>query len=150
VLSDITKEMGELYYATHCALADSLATAALREPASAPRAIAAYGQLLEIPNLPREWLNQGRYKRAKLLEQIGQHGEAVTGYYELIKTPQGEQPEWFWYYKGGFDAANLLQTQKDWKSAVGIYEELARANGPRANEARQRSRELKLRNFVLE
>jgi len=56
--------------------------------------------------------------------------------------------EFFWFYKAGFYAAHLFEQQEDWKAAIGIYQKMAKRDGPRAAEARSRLSQLRLEKFI--
>ena len=65
----------------------------------------------------------------------------------LEKTaPEGR--DFFWFYKAGFDAADVFRLQGQWKSAVGIYDKMANLPGPRAAEARERAAQLRVEKFL--
>ena len=64
--------------------------------------------------------------------------------------PLAAEREYFWFYKAGFDAARTFEQQENWKSAVGIYQKMAKAEGPRTAEAQGRMRQLRLEHFIWE
>lgn len=165
----------ELRFAALCGKADSLVATAPNDPQAYEKAIAIYDQLATDPEVARPWRNQALYKKAKCLERQGAREGALAVFYEVLqpraiavasaapgatpaagdedeveKEATGDVPEYFWYYKAGFDAARLLEAQEKWKSAIGMYEKMAKAAGPRSEEAGKRAEQLRLEHFVWE
>jgi len=70
-------------------------------------------------------------------------------FYDVLQaeTAAGE-PDYFWYYKAGFDAARMLEAQEQWKAEIGVYEKMAKSQGPRAEEAKKRAEQLRLEHFI--
>src|SRR5438874_7009416 len=56
--------------------------------------------------------------------------------------------EFFWFYKAGFNAGQLLEADAKWESAAAVYEKLAAASGTRSDEARERLDRLRLEHFL--
>lgn len=83
-------------------------------------------------------------------EQANDADAALSAYYEALTAPRDRQPEFFWYYKAGFAAAELLIKQDRLKEAVAIYEKMAASPGPLANEAKEKVKRLRLENFIWE
>ncbi|HEY8902304.1 MAG TPA: hypothetical protein VIM48_01270, partial [Chthoniobacterales bacterium] len=69
---------------------------------------------------------------------------------EVLSAPRDKQPEYFWYYKAGFEAANILIARKRYKEAAAIYQKMADSPGPRAAEFSERVKRLRLENFIWE
>ena len=67
---------------------------------------------------------------------------------DILKANATGPRETFWFAKAGFDAAALLESRQQWKSAVGIYEKMTAIPGPHAEQARQRIRKLRLEHFL--
>jgi hypothetical protein len=53
-----------------------------------------------------------------------------------------------WYYRAGFDAADILEKKRSWTSAASVYEKLASDTGPKAQEAKSRLERLRLEHFL--
>ena len=96
------------------------------------------------------WRNQALYKKGKCLEKQNKTSEALTVFYDVLASQSGTEPDYFWYYKAGFDAAKMLEAGEQWKSAIGIYKKMAAVNGPRAKEAGDRARQLRMEHFIWE
>ena len=81
-------------------------------------------------------------------EKLGNYDAALDSYYGAFSQNQKGGPEYFWFYKAGFDAGRLLESQKLWKEAIAVYEKIGSIEGPRAEEARARVSRLRLENFI--
>ncbi|GAT33939.1 TolA-binding protein [Terrimicrobium sacchariphilum] len=114
------------------------------------QAIATWDQVAADPSAPRQWSNQALAKMGAAYEKLGDNQAALNCYYRVFSQDQKGEPEYFWYYKAGFDAGRLLESQKLWKEAIAVYEKIAALEGPRAEEARNRVNKLRLENFLWE
>ncbi|MGH8048577.1 MAG: tetratricopeptide repeat protein [Chthoniobacterales bacterium] len=97
--------------------------------------------------LPAE-RNEALTRAGAASAQKGDLDAALASYYEVLTAPRDRQPEYFWYYKAGFDAAQLLDAGKRYKEEAAIYEKMAGAPGPRADEFKDRLKRLRLENFI--
>ena len=135
-----------------CAKGDIYFELASSDAANYRRAWAAYDQLAKDDSAPAHWRNQAAFKKGLCLEKQADRPGALTVFYEVIE-PQGEgggQPEQFWFYKAGFNAARLLEEEGKWESAAAVYEKLAAIGGARSDEARSRMNQLRLEHFLWE
>jgi tetratricopeptide (TPR) repeat protein len=114
-----------------------------------PEAIAAW-RLAAAPEVPARWRNQALVKIGAASERLGEIPAALSSYHDVLSHKSDSQPEYFWYYKAGFDAARILESQAQVDEAIVIYEKLAAKDGPRSEEARQRLNALRLENFLWE
>ncbi len=94
--------------------------------------------------------NEAMTKAATAYEKLGNTDAALSGYYRVVDTPGEGEPEYFWFYKSGFDAARILESQGRWEEAMIVYQKLADAHGPRSAEAESRVKRLRLENFIWE
>lgn len=99
--------------------------------------------------LPAE-RNEALTRAAAASAHKGDTDAALAAYYEVLTAPRDSQPEYFWYYKAGSDAAQILESAKRYKEAAAIYEKMAAAPGPRADEFKERLKRLRLVNFIWE
>ncbi len=121
-------------------------------------AIATFERVLAEPEAAPSEKNEARYMRARAFEQLGNLEAALEAYYSAIEPKdeatsdesQETDAEYFWSYKAGFDAARLLESQKRWSSALRVYETLSALDGPRSEEAKARSDQLRLEHFLWE
>jgi predicted negative regulator of RcsB-dependent stress response len=100
-------------------------------------------------SLPAE-RNEALTRAAAAAARKGDVDAAIAACYEVLTAPRDAQPEFFWYYKAGFDAAQLLVKAKRYKEAAAIYEKMAAAPGPRAAEFKDLLNRLRLENFIWE
>ncbi len=140
----------ELRFAALSGKGDNLLVLGRKDAAQSEAAVAVFTQLAAQPDVTPSWRNQALYKKAKALEQLRRVPEALTVYYEVLDRSAGAEREYFWYYKAGFDAARIFEQQAQWKSAIGIYEKMAKVDGPRSAEAAARVKQLRLEKFIWE
>lgn len=109
-----------------------------------------FNRLATIPGISQYWRNLALYKRGKGLGWLGKKDEMLTSFYDTLTQPNqaGETPEYYWSSRAGFDAAETLEADGQWKSAIGIYQKLVEAKVPRAKEASERIDRLRLEHFI--
>lgn len=138
----------ELRAAALCGKGDNIALLGRKDSQQLEAAIAVYDFLAGLPDVTPTWRNQALYKKGKALEQLKRQPEALTAYYDVLEKSAAGDREFFWYYKAGFEAAHLFVEQENWKSAIGIYQKMARLEGPRAAEAKAKLSQLRLERFI--
>ena len=117
------------------------------DPASYKAAIEIWKQIA-VENPDPAWRNQALTRIGTAQEKTGDLNAAVASYYEVFKPAAEAPPEFFWFYKAGFAAGRILEARKDWPEAIRVYELMAAAEGPRALEARNRIKKIRLENFI--
>jgi tetratricopeptide (TPR) repeat protein len=137
-----------LRFATLCSKADNLATLGHKDPAQFEAAVAVYDSLAALPEVTPAWRNQALYKKGRAFEELGRQEEALTAYYDVLDRTVNDGHEFFWFYKAGFDAAQLFEQQQNWKAAIGIYKKMAKLEGPRSPEVKARLDQLRLEKFI--
>jgi TolA-binding protein len=140
----------ELRYAAMAAKGENLLILGRKDKKVLDAALGVFDQLATLPEVPIAWRNQALYKKATALEKLGRLPEALTAYYDVLEQDRTEAREFFWFYKAGFDLAAIFEQQGNWKSAIGIYERIARLEGPRAADALSRAKDLRLKHFIWE
>jgi tetratricopeptide (TPR) repeat protein len=122
------------------------------DPANYDRAIAAYDQLANDSNEASHWRNQALFKKGICLEKKADRDAALATFYQVVEISARPErlPEFFWFYKAGFNAARLLENDSRWNSAAKIYEKLVAAGGTRSDEAKARLTRLRLEHFLWE
>lgn len=139
----------ELRYMTLIEKGDTLFDLGAKDPKSYNAAIDAWQQIAGDPAAPKTFTNQALAKMGAAWEKLGNSDAALDCYYRVFAKGQDKgEPEYFWYYKAGFSAGELLSSQKLWKEAVAVYEKIGSIEGPRAEEARDRVNKLRLENFI--
>lgn len=133
-----------------CGKADIFFEQANSDVANLQRAVGIYDQLAnEAANQPH-WRNQALFKKGVCLEKSSDREGALATFYRILEfNPSPDKPpEFFWFYKAGFNAARLLEEQQKWEAAAVVYEKLVVANGPRSEEANARLDQLRLEHFL--
>lgn len=133
-----------------CGKGDIYFEMAATDPQNYQRAIEAYDQLAADREAPPHWRNQALFKKGLCLEKKSDHAGALASFYMILEeATRSERPrEFFWFYKAGFNAGQLLEADSKWQAAASIYEKLASAGGTRSGEARERLDRLRLEHFL--
>lgn len=133
-----------------CGKGDIFFEMAATDPQNYQRAIEAYDKLASDKDAPAHWRNQALFKKGLCLEKKADRTGALASFYTVLD--EGIRPdrphEFFWFYKAGFNAGQLLEADAKWESAAAVYEKLAAAGGTRADEARERLDRLRLEHFL--
>ena len=140
----------EIRYAVLLEKGDTLFAQGSQEADNYRSAITAWKQVSDDSTAPKIWSNQAFAKMGAAYEKLGNYDAALDAYYAAFSEGQKGGPEYFWYYKAGFDAGRLLESQRLWKEAIAVYEKIGSVDGPRAEEARERVNRLRLENFIWE
>ena len=133
-----------------CGKGDIFFEMAASDPQNYQRAIEAYDRLAADREAPSHWRNQALFKKGLCLEKKADRGGALSSFYTILdEGTRSDRPrEFFWFYKAGFNAGQLLEADAKWESAAAVYEKLAAAGGSRSNEARERLDRLRLEHFL--
>jgi hypothetical protein len=133
-----------------CGKGDIFFEMAANDPQNYQRAIEAYDRLAADRDAPAHWRNQALFKKGLCLEKKSDRAGALASFYTILEEGmRSERPrEFFWFYKAGFDAGQLLEADSKWQAAAAIYEKLASAGGSRSSEARERLDRLRLEHFL--
>ncbi len=120
------------------------------DPKNMDKAIECYDQLATQSSPDGHWHNQALFKKGVCLEKKSDRAGALSVFYSVIEEQArpGRTPEFFWFYKAGFNAARLLEEGAKWPSAAAIYEKLVAAGGTRSEEAKARLDKLRLEHFL--
>ena len=87
-----------------------------------------------------------RYRRAKILEMLGQRAEASVEYNDIFYDyllPGNPKLEWKYFSRAGFDLARIYTQDEDYSNAIKIYELLAKENIPTSKDAAAKALDLK-------
>jgi TolA-binding protein len=110
-------------------------------------AINTFDALLQSDGLTAQWKQQALYQKGKCFEQLGRQDNALAAYYDVLAT-DGTGSDQLWFFRAGFDAAQILEGRRSWSSAAAIYEKLANAGGTRSDEAKERLTRIRLEHFL--
>jgi TolA-binding protein len=158
---DATKELREwlrsldpdskLGFAAGTLLGEALFAMGGNDPAAYEEALTTYRDLV-TRSAPESALNHRfRYLLGLTLERLQRPGEALDTYYSLLESAALNPPlEWEWAERAGFRALALLETAQRWPAALRIAERIANLGGPRAGDATDRARMLRLEHMIWE
>ncbi len=140
---------GEKREAT-CGKGDIFFEMAATDPQNYQRAIEAYDKLASDKDAPAHWRNQALFKKGLCLEKQADRAAALASFYTVLdEEMRPDRPhEFFWFYKAGFNAGQLLEADAKWESAAAVYEKLTAAGGTRSDEAREKLDRLRLEHFL--
>lgn len=138
-------------------LAAALHVQGSADPSKYKQAIEIYDTLLSQDDLNLAWSNQIHFLKGQALEGMGDEKGALDAYYAVINrenVPKGtteEDQEWFWFYRCGFKALAMLEKADRPRAAISIAKKIASyPNGPRAQEAADRARNLEMKHMIWE
>jgi tetratricopeptide (TPR) repeat protein len=94
-----------------------------------------------------EWRQSALYRKAKCFEQLEKTDDALAALYDVLNAG-GNKSDEFWFFRAGFDAAELLEARRAWSSAAAVYEKLTAIPSPRSEEAKNRLERLRLEHFL--
>jgi tetratricopeptide (TPR) repeat protein len=117
-----------------------------QDPASYLQAKQSFAALAG-PENPAEWRQRGLYEAGKCFEKLGRTDDALTAYYDALDLG-GATGDQVWFFRAGFDAAQILERRRAWSSAGAVYEKLANTRSGRAAEAKERLTKLRLEHFL--
>ena len=117
------------------------------DPRAYKSAIEVWKQIA-MENPDPAWRNQALARIGTAQEKSGDLNAALASYYEVFKPSAAAPVEYFWFYKAGFAAAMILESRKEWPEAIRVYELMAAMEGPRALEAKNRIKQIRLENFI--
>jgi TolA-binding protein len=110
-------------------------------------AIKTFDALADLDSNSLEWRQSALYRKAKCLQQLGKTDDALATLYDVLNAG-GNRSDEVWFFRAGFDAAELLEARRSWNSAAAVYEKLTAIPGPRAEEAKSRLERLRLEHFL--
>lgn len=142
----------ELKYAALAGKGISLMTLGRKDPNFTAQALETFEMLATLPEVPPTWRNQALYRKAAVLKAQGNESAALAALYDVLdqSTKDPAKAETFWFYKAGFEAAEILAERRDWKGCEGIYEKMLLLEGPRKPEIEARLSRLRLEHFLWE
>jgi outer membrane protein assembly factor BamD (BamD/ComL family) len=118
------------------------------DPANYRAAIDVWKQIAAEHSTNPTWRNEALTRIGIALEKTGDLNAASATYYDVFKPEATAPTEFFWFYKAGFAAARIFESTQKWPEAIRVYEILAATDGPRAVEAKNRIKQLRLEHFI--
>ena len=144
-----------IYHDANILLADCLHRQGATNSEKYDAAITIYNNLLTGETSP-SWNHRIHYLRGQTYESMKQKGKALDSYLDVILRADAKQPqlekgeEWFWFYRCGFKALAMLESEKRWEPAVKLARRIASFKGPRAEEAEKRAINLAKTHMIWE
>jgi TolA-binding protein len=129
------------------ALGDAKFTLAGDQPALYQEALDTFERLASLDNLPTHWKQRALYKKAKCYEKQQKLDAALETYYDVLALPANGADQ-LWFFRAGFEAAQILEDRHSWSSAAAVYEQLANTRGAKSEEAKNRLDRLRLEHFL--
>jgi outer membrane protein assembly factor BamD (BamD/ComL family) len=130
---------------------DALMSLGKSDPSKLDVALAVLEQLAGDVDAAARWRQRALYKKGKVLEALNRPLEMLEVYNEVLdQNLNGAAQDFFWFYQCGFESGRYFEQRQNWPAAIAIYEKVARLKGPRAEEAANRARRLRVEHFVWE
>ena len=122
-------------------------TLGAKDPKRFTEAMDSYREVRSSSTATLEQKIQAEYKIGRCLEKAGKPVEAFDQYYTRVVCQyfndqaagleRGGQSE-VWFTRAAFNAADLMEAQKNWRQSVRILQRVIQANVPAAKDARER------------
>jgi TolA-binding protein len=122
-------------------------TLAANAPTMYEEAIKTFDTLISSQGLPTAWKQRAIYQKGKCFEKLGQMDNALSNYYDVLAV-EGDSADQLWFFRAGFDSAQILEDRHSWRSAAAVYEKLANTRGARSEEAKDQLTRLRLEHFL--
>ncbi len=128
------------------------------DPKRYEEAIASYRAVLNAPGASFELRLQAEYKIGRCLEKLGRRKEAFEQYYNRVMCPyldkaaaeRGTQSAAaVWFIKAAFSAADILESDKDWRRAVRMLERVVEAGVSASDDAQARIDRIRNEHWIL-
>ncbi len=120
--------------------------------------IASYRVVAQSETSRHDLIMQANYKIGRCLEKMGRQKEALSHYYNEVILQYFEDKEkgvWqdqlskVWFTRAAFNAADIMEGNKDWRGVVSILERVMDARVPAVDEASERIERIKSERWWL-
>ncbi len=132
--------------------ADAWASLGESDPESLTKAREFCTRMLEMPNIHLYWKFKALSQRAQFAEKQGDMEAALHDYSTILQykpDPHSvDKRDWYWFYSAGFAALHILELRQDWQAALNLAVRLSKTTGPKAREAANKARRIKLEHFI--
>lgn len=125
-------------------------------PQKFEQAVSIYNELLTKKDISAARKNQIHFLRGQTLQSMNKMDQALESYYSVIAqanapdSQSGDEVEWFWFYRCGFKALSILESEQRWEASVKLAHRIASFNGSRAEEALKRAHSLAKTHMIWE
>ncbi|MEM6910587.1 MAG: tetratricopeptide repeat protein [Verrucomicrobiota bacterium] len=108
--------------------------------------------LLADSSLGGDQLNEAAYQLGRLLTLLERPDEALEVYHDRLfegeAPPQNQPPGYGSLFRCGLAAISLLESRQHWEAAARIADRLTRLPGPRASEAQELAKRIRLQHML--
>ena len=124
------------------------------DPQRYQEALVSYRVVLDSATAAKDLKWQAEFKIGRCKEKMGQTEEALTHYMDvvydyLLNQPKGVQGGDLWFTRAAFNAAEIKESQQQWREAVNIYRRVAGSGVTAASEAQERVKKIRIEHWVL-
>ncbi len=114
-----------------------------------------FKRILSAAGVSADVKEKARYRLAKTFEKIGNEEAAIEQYIDLIYQYDLDQQEnkvrdWYYFIRSGYDVAKLFLLNERYRDAARIYEHLAQAGVPTADDMLAKAREIRKNHNMLD
>lgn len=129
-----------------------------KDPDNYSKALASFDQILKSKEGDIAERNEAGVRSAKCLEKMGRNDDAMKLYLDVLygrlngddSASQPAPPEFSWQIKAGWEAAQIRESQKDWRGAIEIYKRLEQIGGEHQQEFHDLINKLRRDNYIYE
>ena len=113
------------------------------------RCLSVCEDILEGAETRPAWRNFALYMQGRCWQELGDIDQTLVCYTKVItKSPGDGEPEFLWLYRAGFGLVEILEARNQLTNALNVLSHLDSAGGPRAQEAAERMKMIRLKNFI--
>jgi tetratricopeptide (TPR) repeat protein len=153
-LLELPEAKGEQRLSLQLDKAELLIDMGKKEPARFDEAVTLLRVILATPQLPNAWSGRCGVLLAATLRDLQRPDEALEACYDVVNigtnvlTGPQNPTEYLWFYRAGFIAVDLLESEQQWEAAARMAERLSKTSGDRAKDAAERASKIRLKHFL--
>jgi len=128
-----------------------------KDSSNYPLAAAVFDQILKAKEGTIAERNEAAVREAKCLEKMNQTTDAMKLYLDVLygrvagdDNSSPTPPEFSWQVEGGWQAARIRETEKDWRGAIEIYKRLEQIGGAQQQKFQDLENKLRQDNYIYE
>lgn len=128
-----------------------------KDPANYNQAMAAFDQVLQGKEGNVAQRNEAAVRKAKCLEKLGKTDDELALYRDVLfgrvagdDSTSPAPPEFSWQIEAGWQAGRILESRKDWRGAIEIYQRLEQIGGAHAQDFHDLVNKLRTANYIYE
>lgn len=153
-LLELPEAKGDQLLSLQLEKAELLIDMGKKEPARYDEAVKLLRAILATPQLPNAWSGRCGVLLAATLRDLNRPDEALEACYDVVNigtnvlTGPQNPTEYLWFYRAGFIAVDLLESEQQWEAAARMAERLSKTSGDRAKDAAERASKIRLKHFL--